>query len=86
MFNVLKRFNPFYFPRNALYWQEKKYITLNTFKGYSLFDFHFWSPQDRYFSHGSENNSKRICMIGATILYFRVELFFEWGHKGNCWR
>lgn len=83
--NLIQRFNPFYFPKDS--WKEKKYITLNHFKGYQCFDLHYWSPQKRSFSDSWVGRSEKlIMMVGVTLFYLRVEVFFEWGHQGVTWK
>lgn len=82
MIEFLNRFNPFYMPRDFTY---RKYLTFNWFKGYQMFDVHFWKPQPRYLTD-SEHHSKMIMMFGVTLFYFRLELFINWAHKGSCWR
>ena len=79
----LNRFNPFYKPEDC--WKNKKHIVLNWFKGYDDFDLHYWSPRELVFLDGDERNTKMVTMIGLTIFYFRIELFFEWNYRGKCW-
>lgn len=79
---LINRFNPFYRPRQ---WSRIKYLTFNTFKGYQMFDFHLWGIQDRSFLDGGIQNKYKLAMIGVTIFYYRIELFFNFNHKGPCW-
>jgi hypothetical protein len=63
-----------------------KRFALNWFKGYQMFDFHFWPHRVTAYMSGWRRGTKHFSMIGFTLFYLRVEFFVFWKYEGNYWR
>jgi len=78
-------FNPFY-RCCPFHTKQRRYLTFNWFVGYSWFDTHYWSPEDRTFLDGGVESKYRLMMVGLTLFHLRFEVFFKWGYSGYIWR